>query len=53
MKKLIGLILLFCMFFVLLLNFPTNISKSKQVESNNHEYASLPGVKVPPLPPKE
>ena len=53
MKKIIGFIIASIFVLGILLNIPSNVSEKSTNGLESQEFASLPGVKVPPLPPKE
>ena len=53
MKKIISLIIVAVIMLAVLFIIPSNITKKTVATDSNQEYASLPGVKIPPVPPKK
>ena len=53
MKKILSMIIAAVLLLTVLFTIPSNVADKNGVTDNGHEYASLPGVKIPPVPPKE
>ena len=53
MKKILSMIIAAVLLLAVLFTFPSNIVDKSDITDSGQEYASLPGVKIPPVPPKE
>ena len=53
MKKILSIIVLAIFILTVLFTIPSNIAEKNGIADSNQEYASLPGVKIPPVPPKK
>ena len=53
MKKIFSMIIAALLLLAVLFTVPSNIVDKSGATNSSQEYASLPGVKIPPVPPKE